>query len=84
MFETTAREELQALDEVGNKRDTPCHVCGSRSYTWGSVAAQGINFTPEDASVLSKFFRFGTELPARCCDDCGNIQLFARKRKTEE
>ena len=83
MFETAARSDLRASDEVGNKPEFPCHICGGRSYSWGSLAAQGINFTPEDASILAKFFRFGTELPVRRCDDCGNIQVFARFPKIE-
>jgi hypothetical protein len=62
---------------LGKKGDAPCLVCGARRYTWGYVGAQGLNFTPNDASLLRKFFKVGWKLPARRCDDCGNFQLFA-------
>jgi hypothetical protein len=78
MFESTAKGDLMTADEVGDKPDLPCPACGGRSYTWGSLAAQGINFTPDDASRLAKFFRFGVQLRARRCDLCGNLQIFAR------
>jgi hypothetical protein len=84
MFETVARDDLIAPDDVGKKTEFPCHICGCSSYAWGSLAAQGINFAPQDASILAKFFRFGTELPARRCNQCGNIQVFARMPKVEE
>jgi hypothetical protein len=42
------------------------------------VGAQGLNFTPDDASVLAKFFRVGLKVRARRCDLCGNVQMFAR------
>ena len=37
------------MDEVEASPELPCHICGGQSYSWGSLAAQGINFTPEDA-----------------------------------
>jgi len=83
MSETDAKDELMASEEVGSKPESPCHVCGGRSYTWGSLAAQSINFTPDDASILAKAFRFGWKLPARRCDGCGNLQIFAHIAKTE-
>lgn len=63
--------------ESSKKNEQPCPTCGGRSYSWGSLNAQGVNFTPDDASLLRKFFRVGlTPLPARRCNDCGNVQLF--------
>jgi predicted nucleic-acid-binding Zn-ribbon protein len=69
--------------EAGQKADRPCPVCGGDSYSWGSVGAQGINFTPDDASVLSKLFRVGLKLPARRCNGCGNVQLFSAPPESE-
>jgi hypothetical protein len=60
------------------KSDSPCPTCGGSRFTWGMLGAQGLNFTPQDASVIRKFFTIGWELPARRCDDCGNLQLFAK------
>jgi hypothetical protein len=60
-----------------NKDLSPCPTCGGLRYSWGILGAQGLNFTPDDASILRKFFKIGWKLPARRCDDCGNIQLFA-------
>ena len=72
-----------AADDVGSKPESPCHICGGCSYSWGRLGAQGLNFMPDDASVLAKFFRFGFQLPARRCDNCGNIQIFARIPKAK-
>jgi hypothetical protein len=84
MFKTDARSELMTSDDVGSKPESPCHVCGGCSYSWGTLAAQGISFVADDASVLAKVFRGGFKLPARCCDNCGNIQIFARIPKAEQ
>jgi hypothetical protein len=73
-----------ATDEVGSKPEFPCHICVGRSYSWGSLAAHGLSFTPDDASILAKAFRFGVTLPARRCDNCGNVQIFARPPAAEE
>ena len=86
MFESAAKGDLMMSDEVGGKSDFPCPACGGRSYTWGSLSAQGINFTPDDAPILAKHFRFGMfgiELRARRCDLCGNLQIFARAPQVE-
>lgn len=83
MFDSTARSDLLASDEVVGKPDFPCPVCGGGSYTWGTLSAQGINFTPEDASAIAKFFRYGVQLRARRCDLCGNVQIFARTPESE-
>jgi hypothetical protein len=83
MFESTAKGDLATADEVGSKSDFPCPTCGGRSYTWGRLAAQGINFAPDDAPMLAKFFRIGFELRARRCDLCGNLQIFARTPDVE-
>ena len=83
MVETTERREFLAADEVGNKPEFACHVCGKCSYTWGTLSAQGINFKPDEASMLAKFFRFGTQLRARRCDECGNLQIFAQIPRAE-
>jgi hypothetical protein len=77
MFDTATQGDFLATDEVGSKPDFPCHVCGSRSYSWGTLAAQSINFTADDASILAKALRFGWNLRARRCDHCGNVQMFA-------
>ncbi len=76
MVETTERSELLASDEVGSKPEYPCHICGGCSYTWGMLSAQGIHFTPDDASILARTLGFGTRLPTRRCDGCGNLQVF--------
>ena len=41
MFDTAVKGDFMASDEVGSKPEFPCHVCGSRSYSWGTLAAQG-------------------------------------------
>jgi predicted nucleic-acid-binding Zn-ribbon protein len=64
--------------ESDDKDVRPCPICGGRSYSRGSLTAQGINFTPDDASLASKLFRVGVKLPARRCNTCGNVQLFAK------
>jgi hypothetical protein len=84
MLETAARGDLMTSNDVGRKPEFPCHVCGGSVYTWGGLGANGINFTPDDASFLAKFFRFGGTLPARRCDNCGNIQIFARIPAVDE
>ncbi|MDG3008499.1 hypothetical protein [Paludisphaera mucosa] len=63
--------------ESGEKFELPCPLCGANSYTWGSLGAQGLAFTPEDASLVGKLFQVGVKLPARRCDGCGNVQLFS-------
>lgn len=83
MFHSTARGDLLASDEVAGKSEFPCPVCGGGSYSWGTLAAQGINFTPDDASAIARFFRIGFKLRARRCDLCGNVQVFARTPEIE-
>lgn len=61
----------------------PCPVCGQTNYRWGAVMAHGIQYHNDDASFLEKNFSAGTELKARLCKDCGNIQLFAHKSYIE-
>lgn len=78
MFESATRGDMIACDEVGAKGDLPCPVCGGGSYSWGTVGAQGLNYTPDNASILAKFFRVGLKVRARRCELCGNIQMFAR------
>ncbi|SIO14579.1 hypothetical protein SAMN05444166_2692 [Singulisphaera sp. GP187] len=65
-------------EETRKRNELPCPTCGGRSYSWGILRAQGINFIPDEASLLQKAFRFGSSLRARRCLDCGNIQMFAR------
>ena len=40
--------------------------------------ASGLKFIPESASILEKAFQLGFRMSAPHCDDCGNVQLFAR------
>jgi hypothetical protein len=62
----------------GRRAELPCPVCGGRSYRRGQLRTQGIHFIADDAPFWRKLFGFGWKLPARRCDDCGNIQLFSR------
>jgi hypothetical protein len=83
MVKSAAMTDLLAIDEVGGKPENPCPVCGGGSYSWGTLGAQGINFTADDASIFAKFFRYGISVRARRCDLCGNVQIFARAPETE-
>lgn len=61
----------------GKKADQPCPMCGGESYSWGSLRAHGgFNFVSDGTSLLVKLFGGGTELPARRCNECGNVQIF--------
>lgn len=62
----------------------PCTVCGSSLYRWGWLGAHGISFTSDDAPMLKKLFQVATSLRARCCNECGNLQLFAEPAKRTE
>jgi uncharacterized OB-fold protein len=60
--------------------EQPCPNCGSRSYTWGTFTAGGLSFMPDNAWIWEYWRKlFQCKLPARRCDDCGNIQLFAAR-----
>jgi hypothetical protein len=83
MAQFAAKRDFLASDEAGDKQDLPCPICGGRSYSPGTLAAHGINFLPNDASILRRFFRIGFELRARRCDSCGNVQMFAGTPKAK-
>jgi hypothetical protein len=57
----------------------PCPICGHSEFVWGELQAQGIQFVTADASLLERFFAFGTSLRARLCGRCGNVQMFANE-----
>ena len=59
-----------------SKRSTTCPVCGGREFTWGYLQGQGLNFKPDDASLVSRLFGFGYRMRARVCRSCENLQLF--------
>lgn len=65
-------------EETRKKDEIACPTCGGRSYSWGALRAQGINFIPDEASLLQKAFGFGSSLRARRCLGCGNIQIFSQ------
>lgn len=54
-----------------------CHVCGNTSYSWGKISAQSLHYEAEEASFWERVFNLGYTLPARLCNQCGNLQLFA-------
>lgn len=56
---------------------SPCPICGETRYSWGEVSAQNLDYNSEDESWLSKHFTLNYKLPARHCENCGNIQLFS-------
>lgn len=59
------------------KESTSCHLCGSKTFEWGQLRSQGIKFIPDDASWTKKQFSFGTDIKARRCTSCNNIQIFS-------
>jgi len=76
-----AGDELLDKGRSGRKDEAPCPVCDGHTYTWGTLAAHGINFQPDNASRLRQWlWRGGFTIPARRCDVCGNVQLFAAPR----
>ncbi|MBL8119788.1 MAG: hypothetical protein J0L63_20085 [Anaerolineae bacterium] len=58
-------------------QNTPCPICGGRSFTWGlSVGespTQRLYARPDGAG-----WGEGRELRTRECHDCGNVQFFTR------
>lgn len=48
-------------------RETPCPICGEKSYTWGKFEGRYLS-----VKGLSLF----GGLKSRHCSVCGNIQLF--------
>jgi len=74
--DTIAGCEVRGAAKVSGKPEGPCSTCDGRSYSWGRVGAQGLNFLPEPSTFLRRFFQIGFTLPARRCNDCGNLQLF--------
>lgn len=53
---------------------TPCHVCGSLAYEWGWTYKG--TFRHGKPIVINLFRRPVRILQARCCTQCGNVQLF--------
>ncbi len=54
----------------------PCPFCGGSSFTWGVLQSQGIRFVPDEVGWLGRTFGMGSDMRARRCDGCRNVQLF--------
>ena len=67
-----------------NPRHSPCPICGQSSYSWGELAARNLDYNSEDDSWLAKSFTLNSKLPARHCDNCGNIQIFSERPAHDE
>ena len=55
----------------------PCPICGKTSYSWGQVVAQNLKYVPQEAGFFGRNFNLSYNVPARLCNSCGNIQMFA-------
>jgi len=53
-----------------------CPICGGRRFTWGKIVTQGGMTVGLDTDGFWKRDFTGRKTRARCCDFCGNIQLF--------
>ena len=58
---------------------SPCPICGETRYSWGEVTAQGMSYYGEDEPWISRGLKIRYKMPARHCDNCGNVQLFSRR-----
>ncbi len=61
------------------REQLPCSVCGDRNYSWGSIFPQSLKFVAEDDTSLGNSIGalMLKKVPARLCNSCGNIQMFA-------
>lgn len=60
-------------EETGSAARQSCPLCGSDRFTWGVAGGTcTLRFKPDNAG----FFSVSTNVKARRCDSCGNIQLF--------
>ncbi len=59
------------------QNETPCPVCGKTSYLWSKVIGRDLQYIPPEAFFWETMLRGGI-IPARLCNNCGNIQLFAK------
>jgi hypothetical protein len=67
--------------EPAKGRTSPCLLCGGDSFIWGTCMPVGaFKFKPDNASWWVKnTVHGGSELRARACQTCGNIQLFTKQ-----
>ncbi len=64
------------MSNTDELRDMSCHICGSQSFEWGRVMGHYYLAYLSDDAPKSLFNTGAKKTKARCCKNCGNIQVF--------
>lgn len=64
------------MNDTDESRDGSCHICGSQSFDRGRVLAQHYLLYLSDDAPKSLLNTGAKKTKARCCKNCGNIQVF--------
>ncbi len=71
-----------AYEGKTRRLDPPCPLCHGTLFTWGRLnVGHDVNFLQSDYSMFNRLFNNIPKLRARCCETCGNVQLFVEETK---
>lgn len=66
-------------NKIESKQQSPCPLCGGEKFVWGSARSQhhSLNFVEGESFFAQLKNLLPQKVKARCCANCGNLQLFA-------